>query len=503
MNYIIGIDVGASEIKASIFDRSGREIASAGRDCLIETPHTGWAQSPPQVLTQWPLDVLRELVTKSDVRAESLDVIAVTGSRATVMAMKRDGRPLSPAILWYDRRSKIASENLKARLGDRTFHTLTGVPLDPTPSVTKMMWLRAAQPDIFAETEVFALPQTVVLHELTGGDWYCDDTYGPYFGLMDLKSRNWSEELLAAAEIPVELLPDLVPPGTVIGAVSESAARITGLRSSTQVVAAGSDAACFKLGSGVGESGTVSLHIASAGAIGVIADKPIYHPSLTCCPAAIPDRWDVDALLLTGGSAYAWLRDLFNLNQKEATRVDFVELDTLAADAPAGSDGVIVVPHLAGAGTPLWDPNACGVIFGLRLSHQVECLARAFLEGIAYAHRHALGALKGAVSSIERLQMTGGGSRSELWCQIIANVMNLPVFVPSGAQSTSLGAAITAAIATGAFPDYATAIADMTSIEKIFHPDVSAASKYDEGYQKYLSVLGQLFHTPESAHETK
>ncbi len=363
--------------------------------------------------------------------------------------------------------------------------------MDETPSITKMMWLREYDPDIFQETTTFVLPQTAVLHTLTGEGWFCDDSYGSYFGLMDLGEKRWSGDILKAASISEDILPDLVPPGTIVGTLSSHVAGKVGLNPGIPVVASGSDAACFKLGAGVGEEGIATLHVASAGAVGIISNSPSFDARLTCCPSAIVDFWDVDALLLTGGSAYQWVRDLFRNIVNEGSEISFEDLNRKADDVPAGSEGVLFIPHLAGAGTPLWNSQASGMILGLRLSHHAGHIAKAVLEGIAYAHKHAIEVLEEVVSPIMKLHFTGGGSRSALWGQIFADVLNLPISVPSSAESTCLGAALIAAKAAGAFTDYQSALGKMGKIEREYEPNPSNKSVYKDGYQNYLLALGK------------
>ena len=489
MAYLATLDAGASEIKATLFDASGQEVASAARDCPSDSPSSGWAQCAPEVLTHWPLEILKEAVSKSGIASSDVKTIGVTGSRATILPMDRDRRALGPVIFWYDRRSQDAVEEIGKRLGSDSFSDLTGVPLDPTPSVTKIMWLRDEQPRIYASTSVFAVPQSVVLNTLTGSGWYCDHSYGSYFGFMDVRSKNWNEALLALAGISTRQLPRLVTPGSVIGTLCPFAAEQTGLDAETKVVASGSDAACFKLGAGVEGTGIASVYIGTAGVVGVITDNPILDRRLTCCPSALPGYWDADGLLLTGGSAYRWLRDLLSNSTIPDAALDFKELDAMAAKIPPGSDGVVVVPHLAGAGTPLWNPEASGIILGLRLSHGRAHLARAVLEGVSFALRHALEALQEFVSPIHCLQLTGGGGCSVLWPQIIANVTGIPVSVPRSRQSTSLGAAIMAGVAVGIHSDYHVAIRAMSNTAERFDPDESARSIYETGYQSYLRAI--------------
>jgi sugar (pentulose or hexulose) kinase len=306
---------------------------------------------------------------------------------------------------------------------------------------------------------------------------------------MGLHSRTWEEALLKVAGVTADKLPRLVPPGTVAGPLSAAAATFTGLAADTPVVMSGSDNACFKLGAGVEGRGVVCIYIGTAAAVGVISEKPIVDRRLNCCPAALPDLWDVDALLLTAGAAYRWLRDLLN-GAGQGEELSFKTMDEMAARIPPGSEGVVVVPHFAGAGSPLWDPDACGQIIGLRLSHGAAHLARAALEGVVFAQRHALDALIEHVPDINRLQLTGGGA-SDLWSQILADATGLPVSIPRSQQSTCLGAALMAGVAAGIYSDHADAISSTTMTERHIEPDTSKKAVYDAAYKLYLNTLEQ------------
>ena len=485
MSHLVALDAGASEIKASVFSSDGRERGGAGRDCPSDAPAPGWAQCAGEVLTEWPLRVLREAVADAGIRSDEIEAIGVTGSRATVVPVGADGNPAGPVIFWYDRRARAESDALERTLGSERFLALTGIPLDPTPSVTKMMWLREHRPKVAASAVMYAIPQTVVLNRLTGGGWCCDESYGPYVGLMDLGSRRWSDELLGAAQVDAATLPRLVAPGTVVGRLAPAAADACRIAAGVPVVAAGSDAACYKIGAGIEQTGIASTYIGTAGALGVITDRPVMDPRLTCCPSALPGYWDAEGLLLTAGSAYRWVRELVSDPERAGGPLPFAELDELATRTPAGSDGLLVVPHLAGAGTPLWRSDASGQVLGLRLSHGRGHLARAVLEGVAYAQRHALMALAECVS-IDGLRFTGGGAGSTLWSQILADVTGLPVTVPQSRQSTALGAALIAGVAVGVYADHRAAVAAVRGTERRFMPDPAHRATYDEAFRSYL-----------------
>ena len=489
MSYIAAIDAGASEIKACIFDLLGNEVASASRSCSSNSPETGWAQCSSDILTKWPVSVLKDAINSSDISVKEIHAIGVTGSRATIVPFGKDSIPIGPLIFWYDRRAKKEVKNISKRFGVDEFFNLTGIPLDPTPSITKIMWWRDNQPEIFDAAQIYALPQTVVLNSLTGDGWYCDDSNGSYLGFMNLKTRSWEEKLLNIAGIGKDKLPHLVKPGTVIGNLSNNVAIETGLSKKTQVVISGSDAGCFKLGAGVKETDVACMYIGTAGVTGVIINKPIIDPRLTCCPAVLPDHWDLDGLLLTAGSAYSWVRDLLGGTVKNKNELSFKRLDELAATIPAGSDGVLVVPHFAGAGSPIWDTEMSGLVSGLRLSHGAAHLARAVMEGVVFAELHALDAVREHVPNINSMQLTGGGGNSALWSQIMADAVGLPVSIPQSQQSTCLGAAMIAGVGSGIYSNHFEAIDSMTTTQRMIEPNLENKKIYDVAYQTYLNTI--------------
>jgi len=492
MSYLAALDAGASQIKASIFDSAGHELANARRDYRSESPFPGWAECSPHILMEWPLEVLKEAIASSGIEGDDIAAIGITGSSGTVLPIDGDGNAAGPVILWYDRRAQAVAEELAERLSRDRFAELTGVPLDHVPAVSKILWLRAERPRIYASAAVFAQPQTAILHALTDSGWYCDYTYGSYVGLMDLEVRCWNDELLTAAGLSEHVLPRLVAPGTVVGTPSRSSGRETGLGRQTKVVASGADATCFTLGAGVEGTGTASVYIGTAGVVGVVTERPVRDRRLTCSPSALPGHWDVQGLLLTGGSAYQWARDLLSDSAGHRGALSFEDMNVMAARVPAGSEGVIVIPHLAGAGTPLWNPQASGTVLGLRLSHGPAHLARAVLEGIAFAERHALEALQEVVSPIRNLRLSGGGCGSELWAQIVADVTGLPVSVPVCSESTSLGAAIVAGVAAGMFPDFNAAVNAMSRTGKQYDPDGTRNACYEAGYRSYLCAVSRM-----------
>jgi sugar (pentulose or hexulose) kinase len=189
---------------------------------------------------------------------------------------------------------------------------------------------------------------------------------------------------------------------------------------------------------------------------------------------------------LTGGSAFRWVRDLLNVNTDQKSKLNFRQLDELAATISAGSDGVVVVPHLAGAGSPIWDPGASGIVTGLKLSHGAANLVRATMEGVVFAELHALDAVREHVPNISTLQLTGGGAKSDLWPQIMADAIGLPVTIPESQQSTCLGAAMMAGVATGVYSSHMEAVDSMTTTNRKIQPNSTLKNIYDDAYDTYL-----------------
>ena len=488
MSFIAAIDAGASEIKASIFDLHGKEISSSSRDCPMDSPQTGWAQYSSDFLKQCSLEVLKEAITAKKLSGNDICAIGVTGSRATVAPFGKDGSSVGPLIFWYDRRTISEVIDVGDGFGTEDFFKLTGIPLDPTPSITKIMWWRKNQPHIFDAAKIYALPLTVVLNSLTGEGWYCDESNGSYLGFMNLRTRSWEQDLLDLAGIEKENLPKLLKPGTIVGYLSKYAAIKIGLNQKTPVVLSGSDSACFKLGAGVKDRNMACMYIGTAGVTGIITEKPVIDRRLTCCPSALPDHWDLDGLILTGGSAYRWLKDLFNGVLHNMDQLTFKRFDELAATIAPGSDGVTVVPHLAGSGSPIWNPDSCGIISGLRLSHGAANIIRAVMEGVVFAELHALDAVREYVPNIKKLQLTGGGGSSNIWPQIMADAIGLPVTIPECQQSTCLGAAMMAGVAIGVYSNHTEAIESMTRTQRMIIPNPDFKEIYDTSYKRYLNI---------------
>lgn len=490
---LCAIDVGTSAVKATCFAPNGMVVATSYREHALRLPAPDRVEQDPTVLERLLDETVREAVGS---RGADIAAVAVTGARATFTPVDRAGKPLYPFIIWQDRRSLAQCERLRVRIPEADYFRLTGLRLEPVAVGSKAVWLREHEPAIDAATWRYWCQQSYFLHRLGAEDPPVDFSMGAYYGLLDLDRQEWSAPVLAAFALDQARLPELRQAGTVVGEVSRDAAAATGLRAGTPLVLPGSDAGCCWLGAGMTRPGEVAAYVGTAAGIVSYLESPLCDPDmhLTCLPYILPRTWTLEGLLFTAGAAFRWFRD--NLAPGEIERAaalggDPYDLITeLAAAAPAGADGLLVIPTMAGAGAPTWEPAARATIVGLGLDHTRASLARAFMEGVALELRNAIEEMRRLGVSITKLTLTGGASRSPLWNQIQADVQGVPVITLKTADPTALGAAVCAGVSVGVFPDMLAGVTAMSHLDRQYEPDRAHHDRYSEALAVYRAILG-------------
>lgn len=488
------VDVGTSEVKAAVIDRSGTVLGRSQREVVHRGD--GGVEIPAEVLLEWPCELLAEAVAaapQADVKA-----LGVTGARGTILAVDRQDRPLGRAVAWVDGRGARHLGPLADAVGAQRFARLTGLPLGPALSVgTVLRWRAERAPE--ARAGRYAGAPAVAGHALTGR-WATDRTCAGYYGVATIDGR-WSEELLDAAALSPGQLPEVLEPGEVIGCVTDKIARAVGVRPGTPVVAAGSDAAAFKVGAGLQDGRAVVVSIGTAVSAGRLlpsaADE--LDAGFSCQPSAVTGLYDVSGLHPSGGLILRWLRDLGA--GLSGTPVGYERLVELARAVPVGSAGVTVLPWLTGAGAPWVAPEATGVISGLRAALGAGHLARAAIEGVACTAAELVERLTPLGGRPDELRLVGGAGRSGLWRQAVCDATDLPVRSSAGDEPALLGAAAITALATGLHPSLDAAIAAMCRAGDRTRPDPSTRLEWMEVRTRFREAadraLEPLNCTPE------
>ena len=499
---VIGLDCGTSACKALVWDNLGNAVAKGYSSLPIVTPQPGWHEQSAE--SWWITTVLALRQAASQVDGRRLKALCIAHQRETFVPVDEQGCPISNAILWMDERARDLLPDLERSFGRQDFQQQTGKRLSINLTLSKIAWLRQNQPDIFARTAKFLDVHAFLIHQLTGfysTSWGCADPTG----LFDTQNKLWARSILDQVGIRFDQLPDVYPPGTVLGTLTPSAAEACGLPAGLPVVAGIGDGQASGLGVNITEPGDAYLSLGTSVISGTYSDHYTLNAAFRTMSGGIPGSYLLETVLLGGGYTLAWFLEKMAAKPGQ----DIVKLqefyDQSASAVPPGSEGLVVVPYWNSVLGPYWDPSASGIIVGWRGFHQLQHLYRAILEGIAFEQRlYTLGVEKALGQLVGRYIAIGGGSQSELWDQIIADITGKPVFRSTTTEAAALGAGILAAGAAGLYADARQAARKMTHLlPRSFEPNSSHHSFYthlfEEVYrplfpalQPYLDRLTQL-----------
>ncbi|MBQ7322920.1 MAG: FGGY-family carbohydrate kinase [Clostridia bacterium] len=489
-NVLIGIDIGTSSCKVAAFDRCGKVLGSASASYPVAYPHAGWAEQDPADWWEGVCRALRALWQGADFAPSSVAAVSVDGQSWSAVALDAAGEVLCPTPIWMDTRAGEICARLEREMGEELF-ALSGNALSPTYTTGKVIWLREHHPELFARARWILGSNGYIVYRLSGAVTQ-DRSQGYGWHCYDMRRGVWQEETAERMGIPARLLPPIVPCDRVVGEVTAEAARSTGLAAGTPVVAGGLDAACATLGAGVIEAGQTQEQGGQAGGMSICMDGVCADRRLILGAHAVPGRWLLQGGTVGGGGVLRWLeRELGEVERERAASTgvsSFDQLTALAAAVPAGSDGLVVLPYMAGERTPLWDPDAKGIFYGLDFSKTRGHLIRAGLEGVAFSLRHNLEVAEQAGAYVGELCATGGAANSPLWTQIKADVTGKTIVVPASDTATTWGAAILGGIGVGLFASYGEAVRGSVRHVRRHEPNAALSEVYAERYRTYLKL---------------
>ena len=490
---LLGIDIGTSACKAAAFTPEGRVLAQATEPYKVYYPQPGWAEQDPE---EWWQAVCRAIrgVLEGGVRPEDVQGVGVDGQSWSAVAVDRTGKVLCNTPIWFDTRAAAQCEQMQAQCGGRLFAT-SGNPVQPMYTMPKVLWYKQARPQVYAQAAQILQSNSFIAYRLTGA---CTQEHSQGYGwnCYDVAAGAWDEALCAELGVRPGLLPPLVASHSVVGGVTPNAAGETGLLPGTPVVAGGLDAACGTLGAGVCRPGQTQEQGGQAGGMSICLDAPRAEERLILSPHVVPGMWLLQGGTVGGGGAVKWFQQEFGAADRAAAARcgtdPFAEMDRAAAQVPAGSEGLVFLPYLAGERSPLWDPDAKGVFYGVDFSKTRAHFARAVMEGVAFSLRHNLEVAQAAGARAQTLRAMGGAANSPLWMQIKADVTGRRIEVPSSDTATALGAAILAGVGTGVYADFDEAVRRTVRLKHTYEPCAQRAAVYDGGYQVYRALYERL-----------
>jgi xylulokinase len=482
---ILAHDLGTTGNKASLFDESGKVRASVFAPYEVSYPRPGWAEQNPEDWWQAVCDSTRQLLVEARVGPGDVACVTFSGQMMGCVTLDRQAHPLRPAIIWADTRAVLQADRIISCVGMERAYAITGHRASASYTAAKIMWVREHQPEIFASTHKIVMAKDFIVARLTG-TFATDFSDASGTNLYDLSKCDWSDEMLAAAEIDRALLPVLHPATDVVGAVLPSAAKETGLAQGTPVVIGGGDGCCAAAGAGVVREGSAYNYLGSSAWIAVASPKPIFDPDMRTFTFAhlMPGMFAPTGTMQAAGASYQWLRDTACLTEKESAGkmgVSPYELMNLKAEqSPPGANGLMFFPYLLGERSPRWNPDARGVYFGLSVAHTRADIIRATLEGITLNLKEILNSFVRQGAQIEAMRVIGGGASGRFWRQILADVYGIPAQRPALlVEATSLGAALAGGIGVGIYPGWEMA-EQLTPIVDETQPNLANTQLYQD-----------------------
>ncbi len=493
---VAGVDLGSQGTCAQAIDANGTLIATSYVPHELSYPHPGWAEQDPK---SWLTAVARALdELRRSVKPRPLRALAFGSQLDGMVAVRADGTPTAPAQIWMDRRASEQCERAATELPPAQLRKLTGCNLDPGHVAAKIAWLKDHRPDAYDDARWFLLPGSFLAWRATG-ELAVDPSNASSSMLLEMRTGAWSEQACAAFGVEDRRLAPILPAHTSLGSVAPWLREAAGLDPRTLVVLGCGDEMAATLGAGVIDPGAVCDVLGTAEPVCAVVSEPALDPQAVteAHPHAAPGRWLLENPGWLSGGAYRWFRDELGSSEMALAAesgTDVYEiLDDAAAAIPAGADGVLWLPALAGATAPEWNAEARATWFGLTAAHSRAHLTRALLEGNAFALQDVLAAMQAAGLEPNELVCVGGGARGDLLLSIRADVTGLPVTRPDDVETTARGAAMLAAVGAGLHPDVAQAVAHMAGPRREpILPDSDRHSIYAACYSRYRQLYAAL-----------
>ena len=496
-NLILAHYLNATSNKAILYNQDGQLVGSEQHSYEVAHPQSGWAEQNPEDWWQAVCVTTHKLLRKSNIKAKQIACVVFTGQMQGCVPVDADAQPLRSAIIWADQRAVAQEHWVGEHLSNQEIYHLTGHRLSTAYSLSKILWLRDHQPDIYNDTYKFLQVKDAIVARLTGV-FATDPSDASGTNLYDLAQGRWSEKILATTQLDPAKLPEIRPSTEVIGSVRPEVADEIGLAAGTPVVMGGGDGACAAAGAGVVREGLAYNYIGSSAWIGTVSSQPIRDPEFRTFTFAhvVPNQFISTGTMHAAGAAYRWTRDQLGgiqIRAADSLGISTYELMNLEAEtSPPGAQGLIFLPYLTGERSPRWNPLARGAFVGMTIRHKRADLIRAVLEGITMNLRIILNILTDQGTEIDAMRLIGGGAQGRFWNQVMADIYGIPVQRLSVLDdATSMGAALTGGVGVGLYPDFVIA-ETMNQVAKTFQPDPAAQAAYESVYPIFEATYQAL-----------
>jgi xylulokinase len=483
---VVGIDSSTQSTKAIAWTNTGEFVAEGRCPIDLLNPRLYWFEQSSRDWWDSCRAALQQLTER--IKPARIAAISISNQRETVAFVDQDGNDIRPSMVWLDERSRQQLEEMASRVGPDVIHDITGRPVDLTPVLYRLAWLKDNEPEAFKSTQVFTDVQAYLVYHLSGQwktGWFSADPMG-YF---DIRKKEYSPLLLDYLGLPPTRFPEPFAPGTRIGNITQEAAGQTGLLPGTPIFAGGGDGQCAGLGTACTTSEQAYINLGTAVVSGVWSPQCMNSKAWRTEISATGDGYILETCLRSGAFLINWFVDQFVPGDRNEPNF-FKKLEQEAQKIPIGSDGLITLPYWSGVMNPHWNPNARGCFIGLSGGHKPAHLYRSILEGMCLDQAQATGEVEKTTGlQVERFVAIGGGASSPLWTQMLANSTGKQVAISETVEASALGAAMIAAYGAGWFASIAEAAEAMRGKTKVVEPDPLVRQTWDE----LLEIYRRLF----------
>ncbi len=487
MSYFIGIDTSTTATKALLMDDAGNVLDVTSSEYSYEIPHPLWSEQSPSLWWNGTVESIRDVLARTGIDSTQVKGIGLTGQMHGLVLLDEKGDVLRPAILWNDQRTASQCDVIRFKLGRGRLIHITGNDALTGFTAPKILWVQEHEPEIWKRARHILLPKDYVRYKLTNS-FGMDKADGAGTILFDLAKRDWSAEVLSALDIPAEYLPPTCEGTDATSSLTDEVAGLLGLPAGIPVFGGGGDQAASAVGTGAVRAGVVSLSLGTSGVVFATTDSPTIEPEgrLHAFCHSVPGKWHLMGVMLSAAGSLRWHRDTF------APNANYDSLLEPVANVPAGSDGLFFLPYLTGERTPHPDPLARGAFVGLTVRHSLPHLTRSVLEGVSFGLRDSFELMKNAgLKNITQVRVTGGGARSPLWRQILADVLQAEIVTVNTEEGAAYGAALLAGTGSGAFRSVESACDATIQITGSVQPGKDV-EEYERLYPLYRGLYPSL-----------
>ena len=501
--YVVGIDAGTMGVRTVIFDLQGNEVSSAYFETPTFYPRPGWVEQRAEDVIELAYKSVAAALKKKNVDASEIISISFTNQRTTWAPIDKEGNFLHNMFIWQDQRGAEifpwAREQLaKHGMTEMDLYNRCGHPMGSVQCGSKAFWYRLNMPDLYEKTYKMITPHAMLAKAFGANDWYDEESDANWWLVTKCDTFEFDPELCEIFGMDIDKYPRNMKPGTPIGAVTKEVAEKTGLKEGTPLFVGSGDQQCGA--AGVGNSGTPGLGSVCLGTAGLCigySATPVRDPNGKCHVLGHPaGGYTMEGHASAAASSFRWLRNAISQFEMTAANISGIDvydiMSATASKAPIGAKGTIFLPWLAGAAGPHYNDQARGAFIGMTLGTTKAELLRAAMEGICFEMREMLDALKAAGFEFNRLRVTGGAARSNLWNQIQANIYKCTVETVDAPEATALGAAMIGAVGAGVFKDLREASDNMVHVKDVYEPDEASMKLYDEVYEMFRDCYNGL-----------